>query len=82
MEQDEAANVREPAVWRCGEYSRRWLALAERRRDDIVELHRSGRWRHTYAEAEFLAVMQAAKADVVAWAALAAFQPDTLAKTD
>ena len=82
MEQAGTEGARERAVWRCGEYSRRWLELAERRRDDIIELHRSGRWRQTYAEAEFQAVMQAAKADVVAWAALAAFQPETLAKTD
>jgi uncharacterized repeat protein (TIGR03809 family) len=80
MEQSGAGNARERAAWNGSEYARRWLALAERRRDDIIELYRSGRWRHCYTEAEFLAVMRAAKADVEAWAALAGLPPETLAK--
>lgn len=80
MEQGGAGNGRDRVAWSGGEYARRWLALAERRRDDVIELYRSGRWRRSYTEAEFLAVMRAAKADVEAWASLAGFPPETLAK--
>jgi uncharacterized repeat protein (TIGR03809 family) len=30
--------------------ARKWLALAERRQADFVELYDSGRWRHYYSE--------------------------------
>jgi hypothetical protein len=30
--------------------ARRWLALAERRQIDFLELYESGRWRHYYSE--------------------------------
>jgi hypothetical protein len=32
----------------------RWLALVERRQQNFVELHNTGRWRHYYTHAEFL----------------------------
>ncbi len=32
--------------------ARKWLALAERRRDYLIELRSSGRWRHYYTAAK------------------------------
>ncbi|MBV9346976.1 MAG: TIGR03809 family protein [Pseudolabrys sp.] len=36
----------------------RWSALAERRKAYYVELYKSGRWKHYFDEAEFLARMR------------------------
>lgn len=38
--------------------ARRWLALVERRQEHFIELCQSGRWRHYYTQAEFLAEMR------------------------
>ena len=38
--------------------ARRWLALIERREQHFVDLSLSGRWRHYYTQAEFLAEMR------------------------
>ncbi len=61
--------------WRGSEYAGRWLALAQRRRDNLVELYRSGRWRRYYTEAKFLAAMRDVKADIEAWSRLANSAP-------
>jgi uncharacterized repeat protein (TIGR03809 family) len=53
------------------EISRRWQALAERRRDHFVELHRSGRWRKYYKEEAFLGQMRSAMSGPEAWAEIA-----------
>jgi uncharacterized repeat protein (TIGR03809 family) len=36
------------------EVAQKWRALAERRCVYLLELHRSGRWRHYYSEEQFL----------------------------
>jgi uncharacterized repeat protein (TIGR03809 family) len=50
------------------EISRRWQALAERRRDHFVELQRSGRWRKYYKEETFQGQMRSAMSGPEAWA--------------
>jgi uncharacterized repeat protein (TIGR03809 family) len=81
MQQDQDEKRDLGAAWSGTEFARRWLALSERRRDDLIELYRSGRWRRYYSEAQFLSVMRRAKAEVEAWAALAAPAAEPLAKT-
>jgi uncharacterized repeat protein (TIGR03809 family) len=58
--------------------ARKWRALAERRRAHFVELYRSGRWRHYYTEAEFVARMRQAVAVADRWAELAPTPEDAL----
>ena len=70
----------EPGPWKGHEYAGKWLSLAEQRRDDLVELYRSGRWRRYFSESEFLAVMRAVKADVESWSRLAGVAPEPLRK--
>ena len=36
------------------EVAQKWRGLAERRCAYFLELHRSGRWRHYYSEAQFI----------------------------
>src|SRR5689334_24432786 len=36
----------------------RWLALVERRQQNLIELGNSGRWRHYYTHAQFLDEMR------------------------
>jgi len=62
-------------AWKAQEYARKWLALAERRRDNLVELYRSGRWRRYYTEPQFLAAMRDVKADIEAWGTLISAAP-------
>jgi uncharacterized repeat protein (TIGR03809 family) len=50
------------------ENTRKWHALAERRRAYFVELYRSGRWRRYYAEDAFLAHMREVMRSVEQWA--------------
>jgi uncharacterized repeat protein (TIGR03809 family) len=61
----------EPAGWNANEIASHWLALAERRRDGLLELYRSGRWRRYHTEAELLGLMRAVKADIEFWSAFA-----------
>ena len=49
--------------------ARKWLALAERRRDHLIELYRSGRWQRYHTEETFLQRMRAAVVEVEAWQA-------------
>ena len=42
--------------------ARKWVALAERRRDHIVELYDTGRWRHYYTQAELVEELREATA--------------------
>jgi uncharacterized repeat protein (TIGR03809 family) len=57
-----------------GDLARRWRVLAERRRQHLVELYRSGRWRQYFSEEEFLRHVRQAAADVEAWEAFAGEQ--------
>ena len=37
-----------PAFRRLGRIAEKWLSLAEKRRDDLAELYRSGHWKRYY----------------------------------
>ena len=50
--------------------SRKWLALAERRRAHVIELRESGRWRHYYTPEEFLEAVREAINSRNEWARL------------
>lgn len=43
-----------PAFCEFGKTALRWRELAEKRRDYLTELHRSGRWRRYYEEDRLL----------------------------
>jgi hypothetical protein len=51
--------------------ARRWLALIERRQENIIDLCNSGRWRHYYSKAEFLDEMRKVLRLRDQWAVLA-----------
>jgi uncharacterized repeat protein (TIGR03809 family) len=40
--------------------ARKWLDLAERRKEHLIELYESGRWTHYYTEAKMVAEVRAA----------------------
>ncbi|MEA2928892.1 MAG: hypothetical protein QOG38_1320 [Hyphomicrobiales bacterium] len=63
------------------ENTRKWHALAERRRAYFVELYRSGRWRRYYGEDAFLAHLRNVKADVEHWAKVLERFPETAPAT-
>ena len=50
----------------------RWRDLAERRKAYYVELYKSGRWKHYFDEAEFLARMRDVLTATQNWSELAA----------
>jgi uncharacterized repeat protein (TIGR03809 family) len=47
---------------------RRWHGLSERRRNHVVELYRSERWRRYYTEDSFRSLMRDAIQDAETWA--------------
>jgi uncharacterized repeat protein (TIGR03809 family) len=47
--------------------AQRWRDLAERRRQHIVDLYETGRWRHYYSETELLDAMREAIRNVATW---------------
>jgi hypothetical protein len=51
--------------------ARKWLALVERRQQNIIELCDTGRWRHYYTRAEFLEEMRKVLRLRDQWAGLA-----------
>ncbi|MGA2893440.1 MAG: TIGR03809 family protein [Xanthobacteraceae bacterium] len=51
--------------------ARRWLALVERRQEHLIELCDTGRWRHYYTHAGFLAEMRKVLGLRDEWAAIA-----------
>jgi uncharacterized repeat protein (TIGR03809 family) len=51
--------------------ARKWRDLAERRRQHLVELCESGRWRRYYTEAQFLFELHAAIRAAEAWQRIA-----------
>lgn len=55
--------------------ARKWLALAERRRAHVLELHESGRWRHYYTPDELLEAMREAVRSRDEWARIAGLPP-------
>jgi uncharacterized repeat protein (TIGR03809 family) len=66
------------AEWNGEQIAGQWLAMAERRRDDLLELYRCGRWRRYHTEAELLALMRAVKADIEFWSRFVAPPPKNL----
>jgi uncharacterized repeat protein (TIGR03809 family) len=58
------------------ELSRKWHALAERRRAYFVELYRSGRWRRYYTEEAFHAHLKDVMQGVDAWTKVVERWPD------
>jgi uncharacterized repeat protein (TIGR03809 family) len=51
--------------------AQKWRALAERRREHLVELYDSGRWKHYYTEGELLYRMREAIQQAERWAEIA-----------
>ncbi len=51
--------------------AQKWRDLAERRRDHIVELYHSGRWKHYYSEQELVASLREANQLLETWNTLA-----------
>ena len=60
------------------ENTRKWHALAERRRAYFVELYRSGRWRRYYGEEAFLAHLRGVMQNVEQWAKVLERWPDAV----
>jgi hypothetical protein len=56
----------------------KWRELIDRRCAHFIDLHRSGRWKHYYDEAQFLALMREAVDLAEAWSELAP-QPEDAA---
>jgi uncharacterized repeat protein (TIGR03809 family) len=54
------------------EVAQKWRALAERRCVYLLELHRSGRWRHYYSEEQFLVRLREAIELSERWVEIAA----------
>jgi uncharacterized repeat protein (TIGR03809 family) len=53
----------------------RWRILASRRLDHLIDLYQSGRWKLYHEEAEFLQMVQEARAALRTWEALAPPDP-------
>ena len=51
--------------------AQKWRDLAERRRDHIVELYNTGRWKHYYTEQELVASLREANKLLETWNTLA-----------
>jgi uncharacterized repeat protein (TIGR03809 family) len=60
------------------EIARKWLALAERRRANLVDLYDTGRWRLYYSEGELVSRMREAIGLSEGWARLA--DPDAFSQ--
>ena len=60
-----------PAIQQWERIGLKWRHLAEQRRDHHLDLYRSGRWRHYYTDAEFLAEMGIAVALAERWVQIA-----------
>jgi uncharacterized repeat protein (TIGR03809 family) len=56
---------------RLCEIALKWRKLAEKRRDDLVELHMSGRWSTYFDEKEFKRYMREAAVAVERWTKVA-----------
>jgi uncharacterized repeat protein (TIGR03809 family) len=52
------------------EITQKWRALAEKRREHLIELYDSGRWKHYYTEEQLLARTRAAISLSETWDAL------------
>ncbi|SRR6266478_1746101 len=61
----------------AGDIAHKWQRLAERRREYLVELYRSGRWRRYYSEETFSHRLSEVMAGLAAWEALAKEEAQT-----
>jgi hypothetical protein len=59
------------AFRRFAQAAQKWRDLVERRRAHFIDLQTSGRWRHYYTQARFLALLQEAIDLSEVWAAMA-----------
>jgi uncharacterized repeat protein (TIGR03809 family) len=59
----------------AGEIAKHWQALAERRRQHLLQLHRSGRWRRYYTEEQLIALMRDAIRNVEQWSSVTGEPP-------
>jgi uncharacterized repeat protein (TIGR03809 family) len=50
-----------------GDIARQLQSLAERRRQHLLELHRTGRWRRYYSEDQFVGHMRDSVRDIAWW---------------
>jgi uncharacterized repeat protein (TIGR03809 family) len=67
----------EPHAFRqFAQIARRWRDLVDQRCAHFVELHRSGRWKHYYDEAQFLLLMREALDLAETWARIAPLPQD------
>lgn len=64
------------------EVLRKWRALAEQRRAHFLELYLTGRWKHYYAEQEFVAHMREAIQLLETWGAIAPSATEESAATE
>jgi uncharacterized repeat protein (TIGR03809 family) len=60
-----------PATRRLEDVALKWRDLAERRRDHLLELYRSGRWRRYYTGKNFIEALRNAVMMADRWAAIA-----------
>ena len=58
------------------EIARGWQVLAERRRNHLLELYRTGRWRRYYSEDQLMAEMRDAVREIRGWSAIGAKEDD------
>lgn len=56
---------------RLSRAAQKWRDLVDRRRNHFIELHKSGRWKHYFHEAQFLLLMSEAVVLAEAWARIA-----------
>jgi uncharacterized repeat protein (TIGR03809 family) len=68
-----------PTMLRMERVARKWRQLAERRREHMFDLYQTGRWRHYYADHEFLDAMHASIALAERWATIAP-RPEEIAE--
>lgn len=66
-----ATMIQGPARSRFDEIAHKWRVLAEKRRDQLVELHMSGRWSTYFEEQKFKRCMRDAADAVERWNAVA-----------
>ena len=70
-----ATMIEGPARSRFDEIAHKWRVLAEKRRDQLVELHMSGRWSTYFEEQKFKRCMRDAADAVERWKAVAPRPP-------
>jgi uncharacterized repeat protein (TIGR03809 family) len=72
-----ASRMTEPQAFRqFAQIAQRWRDLVDQRCAHFVELHRSGRWKHYYDEAQFLLLMREAVDLAETWSRIAPVSQD------